>query len=58
MQNSVYGMVLETCSKPHFKFVAVLGLQDELMNLRVKSGLARFTQFEKKMFAQTSAKGN
>lgn len=58
MQKSVHGMVLEACSKSHFEFVAVLGLQDELMNLQVKSGLARSTQPEKKMFAQTSAKGN
>lgn len=54
----MYGMILEAYSKLHFKFVAVLGLQDELMNLQVKSGLARSTQPEKKMFAQTSFKGN
>lgn len=58
MQKSVYGMVLEAYSKSHFKFVAALGLQDELMNLRVKSGLARSTQPEKKMFAQTPFKRN
>lgn len=57
MQKSAHGMVLETSSKSHFEFVAVLGLQDELMNLPVKSGLARSTQpREEKMFAQTSAK--
>lgn len=44
MQKSAHGMVLETSSKSHFEFVAVLGLQDELMNLPVKSGLARSTQ--------------
>lgn len=41
-------MTWETCFRAHGEVVAALGLQDELMNVPVKSGLTSSTQPEEK----------